>query len=155
MRKVELGAGIAAGALSGIGMLVLLFGPLVSYCAYRASDLSQCSNIRYTSLARTGLTASGWAFTLGMFLLTLVAAAGAIGESRFGIRRGALVLWSGGTLVLFACALTASNIGLFYLPSVLALGLATYASILRRVRERHRTAAATSSTAAEQSPAGG
>lgn len=138
MRKVELGAGIAAGILSVIGVLVLLFGPLVSYCAYRVNDISQCSAIRYTTLAHAGLSASGWGFTFGMLLVTLAAAAGAVGESRFGIRNGAVALWAGGALVLFGCALTAGTIGLFYLPSVLALGLATYASILCRMNARPR-----------------
>lgn len=145
MRRVELGAGIAAGILSIAGMLVLLFGPLVSYCANRVDDIGQCSNIRYTSLANTGLTAGGWVFTIGMLLITLAAAAGAIGESRFGIRIGALALWIGGALVLFGCALAAGTIGLFYLPSVLALGLATYASILCRLNERQRDAVSPSS----------
>ncbi|HLZ24835.1 MAG TPA: hypothetical protein VKQ30_22165 [Ktedonobacterales bacterium] len=150
MRKIELGAGLAAGILSVIGMLVLLFGPLVSYCADRGSTLRQCTSIRYTSLASAGLTASGWAFTVGMFVAVLAAAAGAVGESRFGIRNGAILLWAGGALVLFGCALTAGNIGLFYLPSVLALGLATYASVLRRMNERYdaQATAGDSSTAA-------
>ena len=142
MRKVELGAGIAAGVLSVIGVLVVLFGPLVSYCAYRVNDISQCSRIRYTSLASAGLSASGWGFTLGMLVLILVAAAGAIGEARFGMREGAVALWAAGALVLFACALTSGNIGIFYLPSVLALGLAAYASVLRRVAERRAVSGA-------------
>lgn len=140
MRRVELGAGVAAGVLSIIGVLVLFFGPLVSYCAHRANRLSQCTDVRYTSLAQAGLSASGWIIIVGLLLITLAAAAGAIGESRFGIREGALVLWAGGALVLLGCALTAGNIGIFFLPSVLALGLATYASILRRMNERPRTA---------------
>lgn len=138
MRRVELGAGIAAGILSIIGVLVLLFGPLVSYCAYRVNNLSQCADVRYTSLAQAGLSATGWIFTVGLLLITLAAAAGAIGESRFGLRQGALALWTGGALVLLGCALTASTIGIFYLPSVLALGLATYASVLCRMSERQR-----------------
>ena len=144
MRKVELGAGIAAGILSVAGMLVLLFGPLVSYCADRVDDISQCADIRYTSLAHAGMTAGGWAFTVGMLLITLAAAAGAVGESRFGIRNGAVALWAGGALVLFGCALASGTIGLFYLPSVLALALATYASIIRRMNERQRPGASPS-----------
>lgn len=150
MRKVELGAGLAAGVLSVVGMLVLLFGPLVSYCAVRANDINQCTDIRYISLAQAGLTPGGWAFTIGMLIFTLAAATGAVGEARFGSRNGAFVLWVGGALVLFGCALTAGNIGLFYLPSVLALGLATYASIVRRMNERQRPA----SSAANQSNPG-
>lgn len=137
MRRVELGGGIAAGILSVIGLLVLLFGPLVSYCGYRVNDLSQCSDIRYTSLAHAGMTPGIWGITFGMLAFILAAAAGAIGESRFGLRNGAVVLWAGGALVLFGCVLTAGTIGLFYLPALLALGLATYASILRRMDERH------------------
>jgi len=43
-------------------------------------------------------------------------------------------------LVFAGCALAASGAGIIYLPSVLALALAAYASILSRLSARNRRA---------------
>lgn len=139
MRKVEFGAGIAAAVLSVAALGMLLFAPLVTYCAVTVRAPATCPEVRYTSLAHAGLDAAGVAFLIGMLALTLVGAAGAIGEARYNVHRGAYALWAGAALVFAGCALTAGGIGLLYLPSVLALCLAAYASVARRMRARTRT----------------
>lgn len=141
MRKVEFGAGIAAAALSVLALAMLLFAPLVSYCDARVRAFAACPDVRYTSLAHAGLDAFAWMFLVGMLLFTLVGAAGAISEAHFDVRAGAYVTWAGAVLVFAGCALTASGIGLLYLPSVLALCLAAYASVVQRMRMRMRQAA--------------
>lgn len=139
MRKVEFGAGIAAAVLSVAALGMLLFAPLVAYCAVTVRAPATCPEVRYTTLAHAGLDAVGWAFLIGMLALTLAGAAGAIGEARFEVHKGAYALWAGAALVFAGCALTAGGIGLLYLPSVLALCLAAYASAARWMRTRRRT----------------
>lgn len=138
MRKVEFGAGIAAAVLSLAALGMLLFAPLVPYCGVRVRAFAACPDVGYTSLTHAGLDAAAWAFLVGMLLLTLAGAAGAIGEARFGVRMGAYAVWAGAALVLGGCALTAGGVGLLYLPSVLALCLAAYASAAQWMRARPR-----------------
>lgn len=138
MRRVEFGAGIAAAVLSLFALGMLLFAPLVTYCAVQVRAPTACPDVRTTSLAHAGLDAAAWAFLIGMLALTLAGAAGAIGEARFGVREGAYALWAGAALVFAGCALTAGGVGMLYLPSVLALCLAAYASVARKLRARPR-----------------
>ena len=138
MRKVEFGAGIAAAVLSLAALGMLLFAPLVPYCGVRVQDFAACPDLRHTSLAHAGLDTAGWAFIAAMLLITLAGAAGAIGEACFGARVGAYAAWIGAALAFAACAYTAGGIGLLYLPTVLALCLAAYASIVQRMRMRQR-----------------
>lgn len=138
MRRVEFGAGIAAAALSLFALGMLLFAPLVTYCAVQVHAPATCPDVRTTSLVHAGLDAAAWAFLIGMLALTLAGAAGAIGEARFGVREGAYALWAGAALVFVGCAVTAGGVGILYLPSVLALCLAAYASVAQRMRARSR-----------------
>jgi hypothetical protein len=131
-RKVELGAGVAAGVLSIAALAMLLLAPLVPYCPQTAE--TPCAQVRYTALAQTGLDVEGWAYLLGMTALLLMGAAGAVIEARTGAPRAAVPLWIGAALALAGCAFGARAAGLVYLPAVLALCLATYASLLRRMR---------------------
>jgi hypothetical protein len=138
-RRVELGAGIAAGVLAVLAFIVILLAPLATYCTVATSGTCPRGAIRNESLLAAGPSAGVWAFLLGVLLVMLVGAAGAVSEARFGMRRGALLLW-GGTLVAFLpCALT--PLGIFYLPAVVALLLASYASTLRRVAARRALSA--------------
>ncbi len=138
MRKIEFGAGIAAAVLSLAALGMLLFAPLVSYCGVPVQASAACPDIRYTSLAHAGLGAAGWAFLVGMLLLTLAGSAGAVAEARFGVRAGAYAVWAGAALTFGGCAYTAGGIGLLYLPTVLALCLAAYASVVQWMRARPR-----------------
>jgi hypothetical protein len=135
-RRLELGAGIAAGALALLALVVLAFAPLVPYCAPTASPVQNCGAVRYQSLALTDPEAAVWAYLFGLLLVSLVAAGGAIVEARYGLRSGALPLWVGALLLFFASVFTAGWVGLFYLPTVLALGVASYAALLRRLPRR-------------------
>ncbi len=137
-RRVELGAGIAAAVLSVLALVVILVAPLFGTCTVRVARGQPCppGAVRYDSLLHIGLDASGWAFLIAMLLITLTAAGGAVAEAGYGLRAGAVPLWTGSLITLMACALTAPGAGLFYLPCMVALALATYASILQRVTMR-------------------
>ena len=132
MRRIEFGAGIAALVLSLSGVAMLLFAPLVVYCGDSGSHQSRCAHLRYTSLASSGLDATGWALIGGMAIIGLAGAAGAIIESRFAHPEGAAPLWMSAALLLLGVVLMAGSVGLFFLPPLLALGLAMYASIRQR-----------------------
>lgn len=131
-RRVELGAGIAAGVLSIAALLMLLFVPLVPYCP-RAGD-APCANVRYASLLQTGLDTAGWVYLLGMVALLLIGSAGAIVEARKGLSLAAVPMWIVAMLAFGGCAFAARGVGLVYMPAVLALCLAAFASLLQRMR---------------------
>jgi hypothetical protein len=141
VRKVELAAGIAAGIL-GLGALaLLLFAPLVPYCPQMSE--TPCAHVRYTSLLRTGLDGPGWVYLACMTALLLAGALSAVAEARMrgpatigfaGSSVVAIPLWASAILAFAGCAFAARSAGLIYMPSVLALCLAAYASLLRRLR---------------------
>ncbi|HEU5440272.1 MAG TPA: hypothetical protein VFU88_13360 [Ktedonobacterales bacterium] len=137
LRRVELGAGIAAGALAVLGFVALLFAPLPT-CAVAVPSNGKCpaSAVRYATLTQLNLETGAWLYLLALVALLLVGAAGAIAEARFGQPRGAAALWVGLVLGFTACAFSALGAGLFFLPALLALALAGYASLLRRMRAR-------------------
>jgi hypothetical protein len=139
-RRAQLSAGIAASILAPLGLLVLLFAPLVRGCIVDVTFTSRCPprGTRFVPLIQTGLGADAWALLLGLCALVLVGAAGAILDARRMWQPGlpprwALLLWVPTALAFAACAYAGrSLVGLAYLPAVLALGLATTASLARR-----------------------
>lgn len=136
VRRMEFAAAVAAIVLDVLALAILLFAPLVSYCADHNGIHRTCENVAYTNIVHTGLEPGGWAFLIGMFLTLLIAAIGAILESRLGWRAGIAFLWAGGVLALAGCVIASTGIGVFYLPAILAVALATYASIFTRIRQR-------------------
>lgn len=130
-RRVELGAGIGAAILGIIGLIGLMFAPIIAQCA--SGQVRNCPqrNIRYESLLHVQADASVWVFIVGMLLLVLIGAAGAIAETRFGLRGGAIPLWSGVIMAIAGC-LIVQGIGLFYFPAILALAVAAAASLMRQ-----------------------
>src|SRR5690348_2149018 len=132
-RRIEFGAGIAACALSVLAFAFLVFAPIVPVCTVAATQTCPAHAVRYESLARAPSGASTWLFVLAMLALSLAGSVGAIIEARTGRRLAAIPLWSATVLIFGGCALAAGGAGLIYLPSVLALGLAAYASILSRL----------------------
>ncbi len=135
-RAIELGAGIAAAVLSVLGFAAVLFVPLVPYCAVSYTGQCPQASVRYTSALQAGLTAGAWGLLVGLLVLTLLGAAGAILDART-TTRGALVLLGIGAVLAFAvCAVAAGGVGVLFLPGVASLCLAVYASILRRLRTR-------------------
>lgn len=135
-RRLELAGGIAAAALATLGVLLLLVTPIVPYCTVSGAAPCPAADIRYTSLAGARPSTGVWFFLLAMVVATWAGAAGAFAEARLGLARGGLVLWGGALLAFAGCALGAGGIGLVFLPAVLALGLAAYASVLARRRPR-------------------
>jgi hypothetical protein len=130
-RRVELGAGIGAVALALLTFVALLSAPLVAYCA-SPSPVQPCSAVRHESLLNAGLDTAGWLYLTGMLLVMLVAGLGAIVEARWRIRIAALPLWICSVLAFTGCAWSAGAVGMFFLPAVLAICLAAYASALQR-----------------------
>ena len=137
LARIELGAGLAAALLALAALGLLLFAPLIAYCSSVATAPAQhvtCppAAVRYTSLLHAGADAGTWLFLIGMFALTLLGAAGAIGAVRFRWRWSLWALWVGTLLAFAGCALGVRSVGAVYLPATLALCLAAYAALLRR-----------------------
>lgn len=130
-RRVELGAGIGAAILGVIGLIVLLFAPILARCVSGPVNTCPQRNLRFDSLLRVHVDVSVWAIIIAMLLVVLIGAAGAIAEARFGLRGGVIPLWSGTIMTLAGC-LIVQGIGLFYLPAILALGVAATASLMRQ-----------------------
>jgi len=128
-RRIELAAGIAAVAMDVLALLLLLFAPLVPTCALANATSCPASSLRYMPLTRVAVSTAGWVYVLGIFALILVTAGGALAEARFSVHWGAWVLWVGGLLAFASCALGAGGVGLIYLPAILSVCLAAFASI--------------------------
>jgi hypothetical protein len=139
-RRIEFGAGIAACALSLLAFVFVLFAPIVPLCA---SPTQRCPHGApdYVAMVYASPGPSIWLFVLAMLALSLAGGVGAIIEARTGRRVAAIPLWITTVLVFGGCALAVSGAGIIYLPSVLALGLAAYASILSRLSARSRQTA--------------
>jgi hypothetical protein len=129
-RKIEFGAGVAAGVLALIGVLALLFLPF-PYCTVNTTSTCPAKDVRTASLFQLA-DASIWIYLTVMLLFMLVGAGGAVAEARYGMRRGAIALWAGSILAFMGCALFAAGLGLFFLPALLALAIAGYGSIFQR-----------------------
>jgi hypothetical protein len=134
-RRAQLGAGIAAGLFSLLGLLGLLFAPVVPGCLARVSFTDHCppAALRYVALPQANLGADAWALLIGLALVLLLGAAGAIWDARTEHRLAPPLLWAGTILAFATCSLAARGlVGLAYLPAVLALCLAACASLARR-----------------------
>src|SRR5690348_14171097 len=140
VRRIEFGAGIGACALSVLAFAFLVFAPIVPVCTVAATQTCPAHAVRYESLAQAPSGFVTWLFVLAMLALSLAGGVGAIVEARTGQRFAAIPLWATTVLVFAGCALAVGGVGLIYLPSVLALGLAAYASILSRLAARNRAA---------------
>lgn len=150
--RLELGAGAAAAAIGLITLPVTLLAPLFPVCsvARTASGVCPPSATRVVSLLATHPGGDVWALLIGLLIVTLLGAVGAVSDARTqpapGGRlisgAGMLALW-GATIVVFAvCALGSYGpLGLLYLPSTLALALGAYAALLRRLALRRASTA--------------
>jgi len=140
-RWIEFGAGVAAIALSLLAFAFVLFAPIVPVCAPAAQRCPRGAP-GYVSVVRASSGAGVWLFVLAMLLLALAGGLCAIVEARTERRAAAIPLWVTSLLVFGGCALAANGAGVLYLPSVLALGLAAYASLLTRLQTRAQSPAA-------------
>jgi hypothetical protein len=139
VRRVQLGAGIAAGILGMLSLAILLFAPLVPYCP--ATTALPCASVRYDSLFHLGMDTALRMYLLGMLGLLLVGAGCAIAEARGGLRGTRTALWIVTVLALAGSAYTVHGPGLLFLPAVLVLCPANYASLACRLVEwRHARA---------------
>lgn len=157
--RMELGAGVAAAAIGLLTLPMALLAPIYPLCAVTRPGAScPASATRYVSLLAAHPGGDVWALLLGLLLVTLVGAAGAVLDARgrpspgarLIVGAGMLALW-GATLVVFAiCALGSRGpLGLLYLPSTLALALAAYVALLRRLAARRAAARADDATPSE------
>ncbi|HZC05966.1 MAG TPA: hypothetical protein VE338_10020 [Ktedonobacterales bacterium] len=149
--RVELGAGVGAAVIGLFTLPMALLAPLFPVCAVAHSATGACpaSATRAVSLLASHPGGDVWALLLGLFALTLLAAAGAVTDARAhpapGARliagNGLAALWGATILVFAVCAIGAGGpLGLLYLPSTLALGLAAYVALLRRLAARRASA---------------
>jgi hypothetical protein len=139
-RRIEFGAGVAACALSLLAFIFVLVAPIVPVCA-SPEQLCPKGAPAYVSIIQASPDAGAWLFVLAMLVISLVGGIGAIVEARTGRRAAAIPLWVAEILVFAGCVFAASGAGIIYLPSVLALALAAYASILGRLPARTQAAA--------------
>jgi cytochrome c biogenesis protein CcdA len=132
-RKIEFGAGVAAGVLALLSFIVLLAVPFSVCTITLKTTTATCppKDVRTGPLFQLA-DASTWIYLIVMLLLLLVGAGGAVAETRYGMRRGAIALWAGGVLAFMGCAFLAGPAGLFFLPALLALAIAGYSSIFQR-----------------------
>jgi len=138
-RRIEFGAGIAACVLGALAFAFVVLAPIVPACASPAQHCPRNAP-RYVTMIQGSPGAGVWLFVLAMLTLSLAGGIGAVIEARTGRRLAAIPLWAATVLVFAGCALAASGAGIIYLPSVLALALAAYASILSRLSARNRRA---------------
>jgi hypothetical protein len=145
--RIELGAGIAAAVIGILTLPMSLLAPLYPVCPATATSGATCAaaQARTVSLLATQPGAGVWVLLLALLALTLVGAAGAIADARARVSAearlvagaGMLALWSASLVVFAICALGSHGpLGLLYLPSTLALALAAYVALLRRIAMR-------------------
>jgi hypothetical protein len=134
-----LGAGIAAGILGMVSLAILLFVPLVPYCG--TTTALPCATVRNESLFYLGMDTALRMYLLGMLGLLLVGAGCAIADACGGPRGTQAALWIVTVLALAGSAYTVHGPGLLFLPAVLVLCLANYASLAGRLIAWHHARA--------------
>jgi hypothetical protein len=130
-RRIEMGAGVATITLALLAALLLVFGPLIPFCA-TAARTCPASEVRYHSLLQSQLSAGDWTLALLPAIVALIGGAGAMLDAQRGGRAGLLALGAALFLGLIFCVLGATGLGVVYLPAILGLGLAAYGAYLRR-----------------------
>ena len=135
--------------LAILTFVALLSAPLVSYCG-APSTVQPCQAVRHESILSAGLDTAGWLYLTGMLLLMLVAGVSAIAEAAWRVRVAALPLWICTALAFAGYAWAGGAVGMFYLPSVLAICLAAYAAALQRASVRRLFIWATTARRAQQ-----
>ena len=147
-RRLEVGTGLAAAALSVLTLAMLLATPIVAVCPRPAPVGDGCSTTnRFITLAAAGVQvpASVWLAIIAMSLVILAGGFGAALDGMFGRRAGALISRSAGLLAALGWAtmsVLGSSLSLFFLPPVLALGAAAGASLVSRNRQGTRATGA-------------
>ncbi|HEY7835557.1 MAG TPA: hypothetical protein VIG30_18420 [Ktedonobacterales bacterium] len=143
-RRVELGAGIAAVVLSLLSLSFVLLAPLVAGCPVALDARGRCPSAAtfVTLLASTGHVDPGVWWVIGLMLaVPLMGALGAIMDGAPGGWVAVATVIAGALLTLLGWAALLSQgsvLGPFYLPPLLALGVAALASVIRRRAPRRR-----------------
>lgn len=151
LARLELGAGAAAAVMGLLTPPIALLLPIYNRCAAPLTIRGACPGHKSTTVSLMATHPDGgvWALLVVLLLLTLAGAAGAILDANKRLEphgrlvAGAemLLLW-GATLLVFAACASGSRgpLGVLYLPSTLALLLAAYVALLRRLAARHAQA---------------
>jgi hypothetical protein len=135
-RRIEYGAGLAAMALAVLGLVALLLAPF-PFCTVPATSGCPAGHVRSVRLIEARLDSAVWVYVIGMAVFLLVGATAALADSRSNWQAGGVILWASAILAFMGCSIGAGGVlGLVYLPGVLALSVAGYASVLRRLRRR-------------------
>ena len=135
-RRIEFGAGLAAMVLAVVGLVTLLLAPF-PFCTVPAASGCPAGHVHTVRLIEARLDSGVWVYVVGMAVFLLVGATGALADSRYNWRAGGLVLWTSAILAFMGCSIGAGGVlGLVYLPGLLAVSVAGYASVLRRLRRR-------------------
>lgn len=147
--RAEWGAAVATAALTLAAGLVVLFAPLVSYCAVRVSFAKSCPTqmVRTESLLAAHTGGDVWALLAGMLLVLLAGAGGAALDARWRPEMRPLAVATG-IAVLGFLVIATTVLGLLFLPPVLGVAFACFAAIQRRRLARARTLASHASTSA-------
>lgn len=140
--RAEWGAAVATAALTVAAGLIVLFAPLVSYCAARVSFAKACPPraVHTESLLAAHTGGDVWAYLAFMVLVLLLGTLGAALDARW--RPGMVPLAvSTGMAVLGFLIIAPTVLGLILLPPVLGLAFACCAAVLRRRAARARRGA--------------
>ncbi len=150
LARLELGAGAAAAVMGLLTPPIAVLLPIYVTCTAPLTASGACPGGATTAVSLMAAHPDGsvWALLIALLFLTLVGAAGAILDARRRLDpHGRLIagtemslLWGATLLVFAACVLGSRGpLGVLYLPSTLALLLAAYVALLRRLAAR-RTA---------------
>lgn len=146
-RRVELAAGIASALVTALALALLLVAPIVPACA---RDVPNCppADLRFVALSSSAVSPGALAYIVGISATLLLGSAAAIADATSAnLRAAGRVLWVLTALALVGCALSAQGAGAVYVPAVLALLIATYASLRGRARRRGEPSDTVSPTA--------
>lgn len=113
-RRVEVLAGVTAGALGIVGWLYALFGPV-----YTSSEGSHASVVQMS----LNLTSATFFVVMLLSIIGVVVGAYLHGKQRWAA--GLIVLWFSTALFLVGTVLSGFSVGLFFLPATLAALIAS------------------------------
>lgn len=140
LELIELGAGIAAAVLSLLTLAAVLLAPLVAVCPVALDARGACPRpVRFASLLQGAVRVdpSVWAAIGLLLLFSLVGAVGAVCDARSTSRVARAATWVGTALAVvgvLAVLGIGGALGQFYVPPMLALGIASAVAGVRRAR---------------------
>lgn len=150
-RRAERGAAVATAVLAIAAGLIVLFAPLVAYCAVPlAHGACPAGALRTESLRSASTGGDVWAYLVAMLLVLLIGAGGAARDAARAWRPGAAFVAVAAVLALVGFVVGAGTVlGLIFLPPVLGVVFASFAAVMRRRAARVGTSGAEARSQAE------